>query len=224
VSLLRRAVDLQTTRRVPVADRLQTLHLLATSLESQSEHDAALSIWKQALELARTTYGADAYRVAQVHYEMGRHYVQRRRFDDAEAAYRASVETYDRSNLDADHLWRAYPLLGLGQILFLRDGDPEAATEPLRRALDIYQANLTETDLRVTRTQGLLGACLKVQGRYAAARDLLEQSYAVLMTQRDLPRTAVTRQSVRVHLRELYDAVGATDAAQRLRRDAERGS
>ncbi len=223
---------LQAARRLDgrPATRTQSLRL-AKTFHTHRIFDRAEAIYSALLE-DRTQIGAEA------HYELGRTYFQRGRYDDAVAVYRATIERFPNTDWerDADRqipttYWRKldYPAaIAAYEALIEKYDEPDVYHSAVRDMVDVYRsmddvgnahrqieqalgANPSPRDRAVlTFTQAKIHYG---EARYVESLRLFQQ----LRTMRTRPAPNGTDQTeIRFFEAASLDKLGRTDEADRI--------
>ena len=156
---------------------------LAYAVELDGDPGRSADLLQRALAVSRAAYGDGDQRVAQDLYAIARLRLQGGDAAGAARDYAAAVAAFEASGLDADHLWRAYALVGLGRAL-TELGQADEAARRLGDGLALYADALDPDDYRVLAAEGYLAAARLGSGD-AGARAALRRSWRALGTKLD---------------------------------------
>jgi serine/threonine-protein kinase len=210
----RGALDIQRRAygndHLAVADGLNQLAIFVK--DRRGNPAAAEPLFREAVEINRRVRGDRALATAILRTNLAAALYVQRRYADAEPLYREALPVLD--SLRPDDPDNGQVLVDYGEVL--RNLGKHAEAEPLlRRALDIELRARSAGDWRILHRQGVLGACLLDQRRFADAEPYLLDSYNALMRERGLSnpftRIALDR------LIQLYTVWNRPAEAQRYR-------
>ncbi len=177
---------------------------------------AAEPLFREALALQRRLFGGEHPAVEDSLNNIGVVLHEKGDLEGAEARIRESVEMSRRLKGDT-HPEVGLRLINLARVL-LTKGDPAAAEPVIREALEIYRG-AERGRRREIYAEGVLGAVLAGQGRYAEAEPLILEAHRQLVELQGagarLPRHMLE------YLADLYRAWGREDRAAEVRRQLE---
>lgn len=160
----------------------RTLGLLGSLLAAMGDDSGAQRHIVEALRVQRESLGESHPITAMTMLELGRLALQRMDLETAGPLVRNVVRTLSTS-LPENHPGYADALLALGELERLR-GEPRAAEEALRRALEIRRLRLGSGDWRTAEVGLRLAVPLIELGDTTAARELLDPAERVLREER----------------------------------------
>jgi tRNA A-37 threonylcarbamoyl transferase component Bud32 len=197
-------------------DTLQSMNNLAIAYHATGRFVDAMAQHEQTLKLRQHKLGTDHPDTLQSMKNLAFAYFQARRFADAEVLLAAWLAR-QRPKLPADDLSVAHRLKVLGECQVLQRKFAEAESN-LRDSLDIYRKQQS-TVASFYETQGLLGAALAGQRRFAAAEPLLLAAYWQLTMQENSLK-GVSQRLLRTGLErivDLYQSWGRHEEAEKWR-------
>ena len=174
----RQAIETFRRSGVQSAEKSLVLMNLATNLTSQKKYNEADGVFQEAIENARSLFGAQHPNVAIVSTHYARMYFLKGDYGRAEMILRPALEIM-RKSLPAGHPESAQTLVTLG-ITLVRGGRALEGEPYLREALAIREKALPKGHWTTANVRSMLGECLSAQRRYPEAESFLTQGYGEL--------------------------------------------
>ena len=206
----RQALEVERAVLRPTHPRIAaTLYGLAECLDAQGRPGQAKALHLQALALYRQIYGERHDKTASSLYALA--LLHHRKLQDPVAAehYYREAAAVDEQALPEDHLWQAYPLIGLGKLLVEQNRSKEAEA-PLRKSVALCLQADRPNPVITSIAQAWLASALMAQRRFSEAEPFLLESLATLSHD---PLQSDRQGRVLERLITLYEARGDPEEA-----------
>jgi CHAT domain-containing protein/tetratricopeptide (TPR) repeat protein len=149
----------------------------ASTLRDQQKYADAITVTKEAVQVAERTFGADDQKLAFSLGLLGLMYYAQGKYAEAEPLFKRSLAIYEKA-LGPDHLYVATSLRNLAQLAF--DQGKYGEAEPLlKRSLVIREKALGPDHPDVATSLRELAGLYMQQGKYAEAEPLLKRSLVI---------------------------------------------
>jgi serine/threonine protein kinase/Tfp pilus assembly protein PilF len=214
LALCEEAFNLRKAKLGPEhSDTLASMSNLASAYQSAGRFEEARTLFLEALRLRRIKLGSEHPHTAASMHDLAGAYRTDGRFEESMRLYQEAL-AIRRKRLPPDHPELGATLAGLGQCLVQLRQYAEAE-EPLREALSIQEKKQSSHWSRFS-VQGMVGAALAGQNKFADAESLLVAAYeGLVVREKEMLPTEHERelgQSVD-HLIRLYEAWGKPEKA-----------
>lgn len=188
---------------------LVSTEVLAGAYRRSGQLERAAEILEQSAELNRRLYGDSSTSIADIYNELANVHHDAGRYQDAEVAYRAALETLDAFP-DREPLVHAFVVNNLAS-LYEDYGDLERAEPLFRRSLDMRVQLNGKDSLSSLRARHNLGRLLVKMGALDEADHLLAEVIELLTIH--FPDNAFRLASTQVQIGVLRAAQGRVEAA-----------
>ena len=141
-----------------VRERINTLRQMGRAYAQMERFDEARDAWTEALDLSADLPDQSPVETGLTHHAIGEAYRSQRHFAEAERSFREALRHLEPKTVAIAATWRA-----LGQTLH-EAGQPDAALDPLRNALEAEKAQPQQANARLVDTLYLLAEAQEDRG------------------------------------------------------------
>lgn len=177
VEAYREAID-RDRAQVDTHELAVRMNAVGFFLNGLEKHDAAESLYRQAMALFESELGQDHTDVAHTRLNMAAVLRATNRHQEAEPLIRRALETYEAS-FGSDHPNVGVTLLNLAALLAYT-GRPADAEPLYRRALGIFEVAYGPNSGYVARAVNNFGSLLEDTGRYAEAESMYRRAIDIV--------------------------------------------
>lgn len=200
-------------------EQFQKLALDAGKKGAAGDHDGALALWNQALELARKNFAGEDLEMWTAFCEdyIGQTYIDKGDFDRARALIEHSIEIFKKQTEGDTRSLYAKALHDLG-VINDYEGKYDVAQRLYEKALELREAQLGRDNPQVGQSLNFLGNIYLKKGDYKHAEELFRRALDIYQKRYapDHPRTT----SVINNLASAYEGMGDNARAEELYKQA----